>query len=122
MATDVSAQRVPLGCVSEGTRLPFSSRHERKHSAGVDVLAQNLALVRSSQDEGFGFCFPPPSMVGMMLQQLEDCRARAVVIVSAEKGAWYSWLRPGAVPERLVAPAGNSGAFIGDHHIRGTIP
>lgn len=87
MATDVFAQRIPPRLVKRGTQLPFFSRHACPGSEGVDILTQNVAWVPGSRVEGCAFCFPP-SLVGIVIQHLDECGTRAVVLVPAEKGTW----------------------------------
>ncbi|CAM9778541.1 unnamed protein product, partial [Sphacelaria rigidula] len=93
MATNVSVHRVPRGQPREGSGYPFCARYACPGAAAIDVLAQDVALTPGLSEKGLYFCFPPVCMVGGVLQRMGECRARAVVVVPATKGAWYPRLR-----------------------------
>ena len=78
MTTTVSAQRIPAGYENEGTQLPFLSRYETEGSAGIDVFSQDVTIVPHSERNAFFTVSPPPDMVGVVLQYLEERKAHAV--------------------------------------------
>lgn len=86
MARTASAQRIPEGVQGAGEKLPFFSRYHTEASAGVDMLSQDVSRMPDFSRECFGFCFPPPIMVGVVLQHLEERRAHAVILVPDLKG------------------------------------
>ena len=81
IATTTSAQRIPRGLGYGGTQLPFFSRYATEGSAGVDVFIQDMAIIPNSKRECCISCFPPPDLVGVLLQHLEYWKANAVVVV-----------------------------------------
>lgn len=111
MASTESAQLTP-----GGTRLPFFSRYQCQDSAGVDVFAQDVSVVPGATTRAFGSCFPPPIMVGTVVQHLFECRARAVVLVPDTRPYWYPLLAQGCNRSVLVAAKGQRGAFVWPHH------
>ena len=64
MATTASSQRPPSVGGGQGRPLPSCSRYHTAGSSGIDVLAQDVGHMPSSTDPCFGYCFPPPLMVG----------------------------------------------------------
>lgn len=116
MATPASAHyRWDAGRCT-GVPLPFYSRFHTQGCAGVDVLTQDVSRMPDSQMPCFGFCFPPTSMVGVVLQHLEECRARAVVIVPDRKLSWFPRLASAMVRcKEISAPFGISSFFRIDH-------
>ena len=74
-----SAQRIPRGFEYERRQLPFFSRYETEGSAGVEVFSPDVTIVPTSKRECFGFHFPPPKLVGVVLQYLEERKTHAVV-------------------------------------------
>lgn len=122
MATTASAQRIPAGNVGEGSSLPFYSRYNTAGSSGTDVLSQNINKMPGSQRECFGFCFPPTSMVGVVLQHLEEQKAHAVVVVPDRKDSWYPLLQGATVQAQSVSARGENGQFFRYHHKKGKVP
>ena len=80
MATDTSAQRAPIGGGLIRLRLPFYSRFHMKGTAGVDVFSHNVNRMPGSLRNCFGYCFPQPSLVGVVLAHICKCEARAVIV------------------------------------------
>ena len=119
MATPVSVQKVPAKGHTAPIALPFYSRYRTQGCAGVDVLTQNVAYLPSSREPCFGFCFPPTSMVGVILQHLEECKARAVVVVPDQKQSWFPRLASAMVRCRKVSNPGKKSPFFRVHHQRG---
>lgn len=107
MACSASAQCSPVS----GFPLPFFSHFDCPGSAGVDVLAHNVAVVPGTVEEAFGFCFPPPVMVGHVVQHLAECKAHAVVVVPDRQEYWFPMVRHAAVRRREVAQAAAPGSF-----------
>lgn len=122
MATTASAQRIPTGNVGEGSALAFYSRFNTAGSAGMDVLSQDVSTMPGSQQACFGFCFPPTSMVGVVLQHLEEREAHAVVLVPDRKDSWYPLLQGATVQAQTVTASGESGQFFRYHHKKGKVP
>ena len=79
MASSENAQDGPATRVGEKRRLPFFSRYQG--SAGVDVFRQNVAVTPGENTTAFGYCFPPPVMVGHVVQHMAECRAHAVIVL-----------------------------------------
>lgn len=84
-ATPASTQRLS----GREHSLRFYSRFRTEGcEEGVVVLGQDLSKIAGSTDPCFGFCFPPTTMVGVVLQPVAECRAKAVVIVPDELKTW----------------------------------
>lgn len=62
MACNASVQLSP----ATGEPLPLFSRFHCEGAAGTDMLAQDVAVMPGGGGVAFGFCFPPPLMVGML--------------------------------------------------------
>ena len=108
MACAASAQRSP----NTGVQLPFFSRYHCDGTSGVDVLAQNLAVLPGTDAPAFGFCFPPPVMVAHVVQRLEECRAHAVILVPDVKSYWFPRVQIAASGSVQVSAVNTEGAFI----------
>lgn len=121
MATTASTHRVPLGRPGAGRQLPFFSRYNTEGSAGVDVLSQDVSMMPDFSKECFGFCFPPPSMVGVVLQHLEEKGAHAVVVIPDAKLHWFPKLQAATVRSQQVAEPGGGGQFFRLHHQRNKV-
>ena len=120
MATPASTHNVwSNGCRMED-RLPFYSRYKTDGCAGVDVLSQNLRYMPGSEREPcFGFCFPPINMVGVVLQHLEECQARALMVVPGQKQSWFPRLAGATVRSRTVPSFQGGSPFFTVHHQKG---
>ena len=72
MSTDISAERY---AIPKATLLfmVLDERHSR-----VDVLNHNVPNIPSSLRTCFGYCFPQPSLVGVVLAHVSKYEARAV--------------------------------------------
>ena len=107
MACNASAQRSPV----TGEQLPFFSRFHCDGTSGMDMLAQDVAKMPGRGGRAFGFCFPPPLMVGHVVQHLRECRAHAVVVVPDIQAYWFPVLDQATARSLLVAPRGAPGVF-----------
>ena len=67
MATGTSVQWIPGVGRDTDRALPFYSRYYTAGTAGVDVLGQDVSHMPGSANACFGFCFPPPQMVAVVL-------------------------------------------------------
>ena len=106
MACSASAQRS-----RQNTPLPFFSHYSCAGSAGVDVLAQDVSTLPTTGEQAFGFCFPPPLLVGHVLQHFQECRARAVIVVPSVKAYWFPLLQWATVRSAQVAAVDHGGVF-----------
>lgn len=112
MATPASAQRPPR----REKALQFYSRFRTEGCAGVDALGQDLSTMPGSTDPCFGFCFPPTTMVGVVLQRLSECRAQAVVEVPDLRKSWHPLLEEATVRSVVLSqPAEESVLYRMDH-------
>lgn len=121
MATPASVHKKweAHGCTTED--LPFYSRYHTTGCAGVDVLTHDLRFMPgSTTQECFGFCFPPTSMVGVLLQHLEECQAKAVVVVPDHKQYWFPRMASATRKSRTVSICGGVSPFFRVHHQRGS--
>lgn len=108
MACAASAQCSP----DTGAQLPFFSRYHCAGTSGVDVVAQNLAVLPGTDIPAFGFCFPPPVMVGHVVQRLEECRAHAVILVPGMKSYWFPRVQLATSRSVPVSATDTEGAFV----------
>ena len=106
MACTASVQRSP-----DGRPLRFMSHYSCAGTAGVDVLAHDVSVLPGTGDEAFGFCFPPPVMVGPVLQHLRECQAHAVLLVPDTRAFWFPLLQSATVRSVAVAAVGEVGVF-----------
>ncbi|CAB1112862.1 unnamed protein product [Ectocarpus sp. CCAP 1310/34] len=121
MATPASVHKTwdARGCTEAD--LPFYSRYHTPGCAGVDVLTHDLRFMPgSATQECFGFCFPPTSMVGVFLQHLEECQARAIVVVPDHKQYWFPRMASAARKSRKLSVCGGVSPFFRVHHQRGS--
>ena len=100
--------------------LPFYSRYRTAGTAGVDVLDQGVSRMPGSVNACFGFYFPPPQMVVVVLQYTQDCKARAVVVVDARQ-SWFPLLAAVTVRSVPIAAKG-TGTFFRMHHQKEEVP
>ena len=108
MATGTSVQRIPGGGQDADRALPFYSRYHTDGTAGVDVLSQGVSHMPGSANACFGLCFPPLQMIAVVLQHMQGCKARAVVVVPDDRQSWFPLLAAATV--RAVPVAGKGGA------------
>ena len=106
MACSASAQRS-----RQGARLPFFSHFSCAGSAGVDVLAHDVSILPGTTEQAMGFCFPPPVMVGHVLQHLRECEAHAVILAPATKAFWFPLLQWATIRSLCVATIDQPGVF-----------
>ena len=59
--------------VASPAAVAFLSQYTCADTVGVDVLAQDVAVLPGTHEEAFGFDCPPLVMVGPVLQQLREC-------------------------------------------------
>ena len=111
MATPASVHQNWIEGRKTQENIPFYSRYRTPGCAGVDVLTQNVKFMPESSAECFGFCFPPTNMVGAMLQHLEECQARAVIVVPNQKQSWFPRLARGWVKSRTLSNQGGKSPF-----------
>ena len=76
MATGTSVQWIPGGGQDADRAIPLYSRYDADGAAGVDVLGQDVSHMTGSANACFGFCFPPPQMITVVLQHMQGCKAR----------------------------------------------
>ena len=113
MASSENAQHGRDPHTGERRRLPFYSRYNCEGSDGVDVFQQDVALTPGQGTPAFGYCFPPPVMVGHIVHHLADCHARAVVVLPDLNEYWAPRVTHAAVKE-LKLP--QTGTFSFPHH------
>lgn len=121
MATPASVHKrwIAGQCTSED--LPFYSRYHTQGCAGVDVLTHNVRFMPGSdREECFGFCFPPSSMVGVFLQHLEECQARALLVVPDQKQYWFPRMASATTKSRTLSTSKGASPFFRVHHQRGS--
>lgn len=122
MATTASSLRIPVGVLGAGDRLPFYSRYNTGGSSGVDVFSQDISVMPNKSRKCFGFCFPPLTMVGIVLQRMEERRAHAVVVVPDQKFQWFTKLAGATVRSQWVSAPGEDGKFFRLHHQKNRVP
>lgn len=109
---DLMASTVSTKCVPQSSRtLPFFSQYACEGSSGVDVLAQDVSCVPCAGEPAFGFCPPPPVMVGHVVQHLAECEARAVILVPDKGAYWFPLVHRATVRSLEVAPGAAEGFF-----------
>ena len=112
MATDTSAQRAAIGGGLTYRRLPFYSRFHTNGIAGVDVFHQNVNHMLGSLRTCFGYCFPQPFLVGVVLVHVCKCKARAVVVVSNTRASWFPMIEGAEVRSLQIASKGEDSQFL----------
>ena len=61
-------------------------------------------------------------MVGVILQHIAECKARAVLIVLDQKHVWFPLIDEATVRSVEVSTVGDDSAFFRVHHQRGRVP
>ena len=89
MATSTSIQWMPGVSRDDYRAMPFYSRYQTASTADVDVHGQNVRHMPGLANACFGFGFPPPQMVSVVLQHMQRCKARAVVVVPDDRQSWF---------------------------------
>ena len=107
MASSESAQKQPGG----NARLPFFAQYDCEGASGVDVLAQDVSRLPGSEEKMFGYCFPPPIMVGIIVQHLSEWRAHAVIVVPDTRAFWFPILQQATIRSMVIAPRAAGGVF-----------
>lgn len=77
------------------------------------MFAQDVSVVPGTTTRAFGFCFPPPVMVGPLVQHLAACKARAVVVVPDTRPFWFPLLAQATTISMVVSRKGQRGVFFG---------
>ena len=85
-------------------------------------MAQDVSKIPDSGIPYFGFCFPPSSVVWVLISYIQACCARAIIIVPDTKAPWFPLLRSALVRTKTVATKANPNVFFRVNHSRGTIP
>ena len=75
------------------------------------MFAHNVSLVSDTSVHAVGFCFPPPILAGHLVQHLEECKARAVVLLSDVKAYWFPLVQLAAVWSIEVTAVAEEGCF-----------
>lgn len=117
MATPASTQKLP----NREKALRFYSRFRTDGCEDVDALGQDLSKMPGSTDPCFGFCFPPTTIVGVVLQRLSECRARAVVVVPDLRKSWYPLLKDATVRSVVLSQPAEESVFFRMDHRRGQV-
>ena len=60
-------------------------------------------------------------MVAIVLQHMQGCKARAVVVVPDDRQSWFPLLAAATVRTVLVAAKGDPGTFSRMHHQKGRV-
>ena len=102
--------------------LPFYSRYHTDCTASVDVLGQDMSHMSGSANACFGFCFPPPQIIAVVLQHVQGCKARAVVVAPDDRQSWFPLLAAATVRSVPVAAKRGAGTFFRMHHQKGRMP
>ena len=121
MATGTSVQWIPGGGQHADRALPFYARYHTDGTAGVDVLGQDVSHMPGLANACFGFCFPPPQMIAVVLQHMQGCKARAVVVVPGDRQSWLPLLAAATVRSVPVAAKGGAGTFFRMHRQKGRV-
>ena len=74
------------------------------------MLAQDVSRLPGTGEQAFGDCFPPPVMVGHVVQHLE-CHVKAVMVVPDTRAYWYPLVQQVTVRSLEVAPKDMFGYF-----------
>ena len=122
MATNTSAQYASIEGGLGRQRLPFYSRFHTNNTAGVDVFSHNVSHMPGSLQKCFGYCFPQPSLVGVMLAHISKCEARALVVVPNTRASWFPMIAGAGVRSVQFASQGAGSQFLRVHHQRGADP
>ena len=122
MATHTSAQYAPIEGGWERQKLPFYSRFHTNITAGVDVFSHNVSHMPGSLQKYFGYCFPQPSLVGVVLAHISKCKARAVIVVPNTRASWFSMIEGAGVRSVQIASQGAGSQFFRVHYQHGAEP
>lgn len=100
---------------------PFYPRFYTNDISRVDILAQDVSRIPDIGNPYFAFC-SPPSMVGVLLLQLQVRQARAVFIVPDTRATWFPLMASATIRDQSVTTKANPGVFFRMHHRRGIVP
>ena len=79
MASAATVKKSP-----QGKKLLFFSRFFEETASGTDLFAQNLTWVQKA------YCFPPISMIGMVVKFLREQKKDCVMILPATNAPWVN--------------------------------
>ena len=65
------------------------------------------------------YCFPQPSLVGVVLARISKCEARAVIVVLNTRASWFPTVEGAGVRSVQIASQGEDSQFFRVHHQRG---
>ena len=68
----------------------------------------------------FGSCFPPP-LITVVLQHMQGCKARAVVVVPDDRQSWFPLLAAATIRSVSVAAKEGAGTFFRMRHQKGRV-
>ena len=122
MATDTSAQYTPIEGGWERQKLPFYSRFHTNNIAGVDVFSHNVSHMLGSLQKCFGYCFPQPSLVGVVLAHISKCEAGPVIVVPNTRASWFPMIEGAGVRSVQIASQGAGSKFFRVNHQCGAEP
>ena len=120
MATGTYTQRVPGGLLYR--RLPFYSHFHTNGTAGADVFSHNVNRMLGLLRTCFGYCFPQPSLVGVVLAHMSRCKARPVIVVPNTRASWFPMTEGERVRSVQIASLVDDSQFFRVHHQRGAEP
>ena len=120
MATGTYTQRAPCGLLYR--RLPFYSHFHTNGTAGADVFSHNVNRMPGSLRPCFGYCFPQPSLVGVVSAHLSKCKARAVIVVPNTRTSWIPIIEGERDRSIQIASLVEDSQFFRVHHQRGAEP
>lgn len=113
MTSSENAQHSCARTANGSQRLPFFSRYSCEGSVGVDVFRHDVAVTPGLGTSAFGYCFPPPVMIGHVAHHMSECSARAVEVLPDVHEYWAPRVRRATVRE-LALPS--RGTFGFPHH------
>ena len=122
MATYTLAQRASNGGGLIRRRLPFYSRFHTNGTTGVEVFSHNVNRMPGFLRKCFGYCFPQPSLVGVVLAHTSKCGARAVIMVPNTRASWFPMMKGPGVCSIQITSKGEDSQFLRVHHQRGAEP
>lgn len=70
----------------------------------------------------FRFCFPPSSMIRVVISNLQSCRPLAILIVPDTKTPWFPSIKSAAIRSRRVAANADPNILFRKRHCHGRVP